>query len=422
MIDLSLPNLYNRIKKLEDRLATAEVWRGPYIAGRVYVPNEVVMYNNQAYIATSQNFNVAPDSNTTTWINVSNPESFSRPNQLYNALFRVNQKGAAVYTTGGATIADRWHYAHGATYAGNVWSSPVSPSVLKGIYVDTALEWYSSGGAVGGGDIEGIYYGIDGDEWNVMHGQTLTLSWLANVSIPGVYGVSLRSGNVDRSIVHAYTMGSGWQFNTWIIPPTLVGTFGLTSGTAGAYLNFSALCGSTFQTAPDVWVNGNFLAPSGMTNGLTTAGQAMYIALPKLEIGDSATKFITPDVISDRNGCYRQLWVAPGVDGRPCFYYGTSQVNINWEFPVPMRATPAFSCPGLTSIGSIGTPGAAQVENQRLLASAGGTYSSHTAWEAAAQHFTTRLISSVPWSIGATGDVAFAYFGSAVKPTFSAEL
>lgn len=106
MIDLSLPNLYNRIKKLEDRLATAEVWRGPYIAGRVYVPNEVVMYNGDVYIATSQNFNTLP-TDATKWLLLTNNQS--PVNYAFNGEFDMTSaNGPLAASTVYTGVAPGW--------------------------------------------------------------------------------------------------------------------------------------------------------------------------------------------------------------------------------------------------------------------------------------------------------------------------
>jgi len=91
MIDrTSLSDLQARVLTLERELATRERWRGTYVPGLVYVPNDVVIYNNEIYLATKQNFNIAPGS-TSAWTLLS---SYNRYNYAFNGDFSLGGAGA----------------------------------------------------------------------------------------------------------------------------------------------------------------------------------------------------------------------------------------------------------------------------------------------------------------------------------------
>lgn|SRR5678809_505097 len=61
MIDRSSSSdLQARVLQVERELATRERWRGPYIIGAVYFPNDLVFSNGLIYLALKQNFNTTP--------------------------------------------------------------------------------------------------------------------------------------------------------------------------------------------------------------------------------------------------------------------------------------------------------------------------------------------------------------------------
>jgi hypothetical protein len=67
MISTSLTSLLSRIQDLEKRLSAPINWRGTYVAGQTYIPNDIVYSGGITYVCIKTNFNTTPP-NTTYWL------------------------------------------------------------------------------------------------------------------------------------------------------------------------------------------------------------------------------------------------------------------------------------------------------------------------------------------------------------------
>lgn len=85
MLDLSLPNLSSRVTALERKLGTPLNWRGAYVAGTVYSPNDVVTYGGVTFVSIKYGYNQTPGVATTYWQTLPGTDSGTFVNPMTTA-------------------------------------------------------------------------------------------------------------------------------------------------------------------------------------------------------------------------------------------------------------------------------------------------------------------------------------------------
>jgi hypothetical protein len=180
--------------------------------------------------------------------------------------------------------------------------------------------------------------------------KNLTLSFWAKASLAGTYCVALRNSAANRSYVKEYTLTAAtWTKITLTIPGCTDGTWE-TYTNAGFFLTWALSSGTTFQTLPDAWTTGNFLATSNQVNLTATLSNYFSLTQVQLTIGNIEPPFKSKNHIDDLTKCkrYFQLYTDPPLRG--VVAAATTANRMGMVFPVEFRGTPTVSYTGTPNI------------------------------------------------------------------------
>lgn len=208
--------------------------------------------------------------------------------------------------------------------------------------------------SIGAGQFYGIMTKIEGNDISdVGFGQSglryMTLSFWAKHTKTGVYCVSLRNNDANRSYIAEYTINSSdtWEYKkiTFLVDTTGTWEYGVSPG---LQISFIMASGSTYNTTAGSWQNGNFLASSNQVNALDSASNNFKIARVKLQRGTIATDFDFPLYGQALADCMRYRIRLDSVDDLyQSFGVGycasTTQARVTLYPPVQMRADPTFT-------------------------------------------------------------------------------
>ena len=194
-------------------------------------------------------------------------------------------------------------------------------------------------------DMEG--YRVNRLNWGAASAQPLTIAFWSSHSRVGVYSVSFRNRDQNRSYVAAYTHAAAdtAQYNVITVPGASSGVWEK-SNLAGINISFVMAAGSTF-TAPTVntWHAGNYISAPGQVNNVATTSDVFRITgvvvLPGIEAPSAErSALIMRPYDQELVTCmryYQKISNPPGAG-----VTNGSLLLFGWSFPlaVPMRATP----------------------------------------------------------------------------------
>jgi hypothetical protein len=264
-------------------IGTASATSNLYVTGNSYISNSVTTSNVYANAYWS-----------------STPFYFR--NRLINADFFIDQRNnaSAVTPTVTTNVIDRWKFNMNTGETGRVQCgenlgsvpSPTGFTSYYGMKVTTtatvnAADYYNLSQTIEGTNT--IDFG-----WGTSWAKAVTISFWVQASASGTYGCFVRNnGTFSNSYTFTYTVNSinTWEYKTVTIPGPTAGVW-TTSQTVGVELGFVIGNGTTYQTAPGSWANGNFTGPSGtLVNMVGTLNSTLYITGVQFEIGSVATSF-----------------------------------------------------------------------------------------------------------------------------------
>jgi len=306
-------------------------------------------------------------------------------NRIVNPAMQHSQElGISGTATAGAYIVDQWQaFVSGISFA----AAKSTAYTTQQIQITT-----TTGKALAAGDYMGFTQLIEGVRlWDFSYGSSLALASVLRFetycNIAGTFGVSFRNAAGNRSFVLPFTVSTPnvWTTFTVSIPGDTTGTWPV-DNTKGAEVAFVFAAGTTFTTSGTGWQAGNFIAPTGITNGAATTNNTFYIRNIGLYLDPQNTgvapAWQMPDYTEELIKCQRYFAnnllsqfagnVTSGVG-----YYGIG------AFPVFTRTTPAvtgvhensYSFP--TSPGSYSIVGGTSVRELRTANQSGsGHFSS----------------------------------------------
>ena len=281
-------------------------------------------------------------------------------NRIINGACNKAQRAALVCSTGvsGYGGPDRFMAVNGNSAGGSftqsqgslTYNSKTLNTVLQTVNTVvsslTGTNWWS-----------GIYQIIEGLNCYDLLGQTITISFLYQTNVSGTYSIALLDGTSSNSYVSTFTAVAGTP-EAVSLTVTLPTTLALTNNNAsGLRILIGALNTVTYQQTTgnlNTWQSGNFISAQGATNWATTISN--YIEVTNLQIEQSpiATLFeVKPFGVEDFL-CYRYFYKhAAGTSST--YYcagtgraYNTTNGQIFFPLPAPMRQLPALSYSALT--------------------------------------------------------------------------
>ena len=178
--------------------------------------------------------------------------------------------------------------------------------------------------------------------------ESLTASFWVRSAKTGTYICELRDFDNNRTISQSYTISSAdtWENKTLTFAGDTTGAFD-NDNAASLYLTFWLAAGSNFssgslQTSWGTKVDANRAV--GQVNLADSTSNDWYVTGVPFEAGTSASEFAFLPVDVNLNRCQRYFYMhAQGSGdelGIGC-YYNSSQIALDFAFPVTMRATPS---------------------------------------------------------------------------------
>jgi len=171
--------------------------------------------------------------------------------------------------------------------------------------------------SIAAGDLCIIQGGIEGKNFAALAGRECTLSFRVRGAKTGTHCVAFQNAAQTASYVAEYTISSA---NTWETKSVTL-TFNDTASvwtfdnTNGLIVAFCMSSGSDFQTTADAWQAGNYNATSNQVNETDTATNVFAITNVKLEIGATATPFVSEGYLLDSARVKRYLRTMFGRGG-----------------------------------------------------------------------------------------------------------
>lgn len=292
-------------------------------------------------------------------------------NPIINGLPLVWQRGTSFAAIAdGAYFADGWRYNKVGAMVHTVSQNTLAPSVAES---DLLIPWSilvdctTVDSSIAAGDFCTIRRTIEGFDWLDYAQRALILSFWVRATKTGIHCVALRNSGLDRSYVAEYTINAAntWEYKTiTILASPALGTWNYETG-VGIDINFALACGSTFQTTPDAWQTGNFLATANQVNACDSTSNDFRITAVRLDPGTVALPCTGGNYQELLDKCYRYAWVLPAESGNnngQGAKVSTTQIAIQLRHPVTMRATPTGShnitgyvatVPGTTNVGLV---------------------------------------------------------------------
>ena len=266
-------------------------------------------------------------------------------NDIINGDFRIAQAGTSFAApAAGAYDLDGW--LNGNTTAVAVFTvEQVAGSTAGRLARQVTIT--TADATVDAGDVVNDSTRTEGYNIEKYVGQTFTVAFRAKVPVAGIHCVALR--NIDgaaadmRSYVKEinFPTANVWQDCSFTVVGGLptAGVWNYTAG-VGLQITFAHMCGTTYQTTPDAWNTGNFLATANQVNDCATVGNVWAMEKVTLNLGTVAA-VSEISVEQELLRCRRYYRVsAHMLPGR----WISSTVCRFWAFfDTPMRAAPTSS-------------------------------------------------------------------------------
>ena len=211
-------------------------------------------------------------------------------NALANPSFNVWQRGTNfIPAVSGTYTADCWMWQNSTTAVVTINQS--GAGVLGQVHhpVSLQVDPTTADASIAAGEFCFLEQSIEG-----YYTQSLAvggaLSFWVYTTQAGTYCVAIRNKGNDRSYIAEYThAGVGWEYKTITFPalPYGGGTWGNQQTDVGLRVAFVLASGSTYQTTPNAWQTGNFLATANQVNFVGDATKYWHVTGVNLIAGST---------------------------------------------------------------------------------------------------------------------------------------
>ena len=280
-------------------------------------------------------------------------------NRIINGAMQIDQRnaGAAVTinSTGNTYTVDRWA-ASGQNTDGvyTAQRSTTAPSGFTNSLLATVTTADASIGSTQSYLLTQFIEGLNAADlaWGTASAATVTLSFWVRSSLTGTFGGVIQNSDNSRSYPFTYTISSAntWEQKTVTIAGDTSGTW-LTDTGRGITVRFSLGVGSSYKTTAGAWAAGNYFAPTGSFDFISTLSATFYVTGVQLEKGSTATAFDYRPYTTELQLCQR-YYTSIKPPGATYTANGVIRAGINTiiatvAFPTTMRTTATIG--GITS-------------------------------------------------------------------------
>jgi len=283
-----------------------------------------------------------------------------KKNYIINGAMQISQENPLIAVTANAAYpVDQWMlgFINGGTQTAQQVASLTPAGSPNRLRVTATV----ADAAVAATDYLYVRQGIEGLRIadlrsGLASAKTITIQF--GVKAPaGTYSVNLYNTTAARCYVAEYTIAAG-EANTDVVKSVTItldqtGTWA-TDNTAGLFVGWTLMCGTTYQQAAGSWVAATKFGSPNQFNFMGTAGNVFELFDVSVTEGTTAPAFVVPDYPTELAACQRYYYTTyePGVVPGTITNVGAEQINItmstaiagahgrslNWK--VKMRAAP----------------------------------------------------------------------------------
>lgn len=248
---------------------------------------------------------------------------------IINGALDFWQRGTSFPTIANNTFtADRFQYAKAGTVVHTVSRSTDVPTLAQsGFQSSYSLLSTVTTAQPSIGASEGVFqrYKVEGYDYATIHGKACRLRFWVKCSVTGLFGVSFQSSGNSRAYIASYTINAAntWEVKTIDLTMESSGASWLFDNSLGVAINFMLAAGTSLQTTPGSWINGNILAPTGQVNSVASNGATFQLAQISLIEGSFPS---TVDIPFRRAGSTIQQEIAMCQR----YYESSYSIGISW--------------------------------------------------------------------------------------------
>lgn len=361
------------------------------------------------YLSTTTQ-SITPSQGTVGWAqlnsDVQQDLGISFKNRLINGAMVLDQRnaGASVSVDGAEVYTlDRWKAVDGSDGVFSVQQDSSAPAGFNNSLKVTVTTADASIGATQYAmvrqTIEGFNFADFG--FGTANAKTVTISFWVRSSLTGTFGGCLwnSNGGSPRCYPYTYTINAAntWEQKSVTIVGDQSGTWtGATSGSA-AVVDFTLAMGSTYSGPAGAWAGSLYLAPTGLTQVMSTLGATLYITGVQLEVGTQATTFDYRSYGTELSLCQRYYEVL----GYGCIAMAESGSTYVMNLPYRVTKRAAASI-GLTVTSNIRVRQFGVADRDAASPSAGNVAGSTTGGTFKVSGFSSIGSASTPAGIGYT--------------------
>ena len=201
-----------------------------------------------------------------------------------------------------------------------------------------------------------IYHAVEGKnvqrfEWGTSSAKEVTLSFYVKSSITGTFACSIYIFDANVIMNKPYTINSAntWERKTVTFPAYTAGGSAVPTDdqTAGIYINFGLLAGSSYNTQINDWTaygSGANLLGGQTANVGAVNGTTWQLTGVQLEVGSAATDFEQLTFAEELQLCQRYYTqITHNANDVIRGGYGLTAEYWQVQLPVQMRAAPSSS-------------------------------------------------------------------------------
>ena len=314
--------------------------------------------------ATSDAITMASDGTCTAKLTSAGGGQLSHRNKARNGEMKVSQRGTTFSpTTSDTFLIDGWMTQHGS--AGNLdttvtQSTDAPAGFSKSLKITPDSTQTPSGSQNGmlaqrleGQDFQDLAFGTS-------DAKPITVSWYAKTSATGAGNYTVKveynNGTNNYAVNKLFAFTTTWTRYTYTIPATGTATsVGIRDDDQlGFRIEYHLFAGpddvASQFTQWTINPSPTYKVISGQKNFMDNTNNELYITGLQIEVGDTATSFEHRSYGEELNRCLRYYWKWGFNSGTTSMgigmAWGSGEVDVPVQFPVPMRTAPSISDQG----------------------------------------------------------------------------
>jgi len=273
-------------------------------------------------------------------------------NPIINGAFTVWQAGTSFAAPASlAYDADGWSNENTSAAVFTISRENANPTGSVASAFNRKLIVTTADAAVAAGDYVSQRTAIEGYNSTQFISKTFTIGFYVKSTKTGIHCLSVYDGTKSYVTEYTVTASNTWEFKQITIVGGLQTTASQTNS-AGVYLFFTNMAGTTYQTTAGAWNTGFFAGTANQVNDMDAINNVFHLGEVTMCLGTSAITYqMTYEEELKRCKRYFQTFIMARIFSGDATNLGTYYGAI--VFPVEMRTTPSITG---TSTATVGFP------------------------------------------------------------------